>query len=984
MIYRFEDIELDTQQYELRSDRGPIRLEPQVFDVLAFLIKNRDRVVSKEELFEGVWGDRIVTESALSSRLKAARKAIGDSGREQRLIRTLHGRGYRFVGEVSEQAAESLSSHGPSSETESRMSAVQLPGAETVGRDVELNQLLDHLSRAQSGFRQLVLVTGEAGLGKTTLVETFLAAVRDHESTRLLHGHCLEHHGQGEAFLPVLEAIGRLCKQEGGTEVVELLRRRAPSWLIEMPWLVEPGELAELRHESRGMTRDRMLREMVESLEELTAERAGVLVLEDLHWSDPSTVDLLTYLANRSETARLMIIGTYRATDARAEEHPVDKVVERLKIRNLAAELPLSLLTEESTLQYLENRLPGADLPERLPNQLQQRTGGNPLFMGTVVDHWISESVLELKDGVWKVHADLDQLSIGVPESLRLLIERRLAALPQADLSILEAASVIGAEFPAAAVAAGVELTEDEIEERCSAMARAGTLVQECGSARWLDGTVSACFKFVHDVYQEVLYSRIPAGRRARLHGRIGSRLEEGYGGEARNRAAELAAHFIEAQNASKAVEYLLLASHQALRRFAQIEGIAHLNKGLGLLTAVEDESTRLALELSYQSALAPAMIAHEGLGSEAAEAAFVRARELAERLEDRHQQLAMIYGLAIQNELRGNFETSQKLMEERFELQKLFREETPLEVENYDLLACSHFHQAGYRESLKISEAGMEAFDSNRHSTIASRYGENPGIACYSWAALNLWFLGSPDQALEKARRAVELSEPPEQSYHMSNAKLQLALLRQFRQEVDETLRWANETIEQAVEQGFVMRIAMGKLLKGWALAISGEDRGFELLRDGLDSLAVLGAGMDRPYFLGLLADALRADGKYEEALEVVDEALGLIHPSRSHFYQSELLRLRGELMIGADPDNFEGAEQEFQKALDLSRSHQARAIELRTMISLSELYEDQERAGEARESLSSLVESFEEGFDAPDFVRANELLGEGVDSPT
>ncbi len=978
MIYQFENFELDTQQYELRRDNNSVQIEPQVFDVLGFLIKNRDRVVSKEDLFEGVWGDRIVTESALTSRLKAARKAIGDSGAEQRLIKTLHGRGYRFVGEVVEQGLAAVSTRQKAPELESHPTSFVLSDTETVGRESELRQLFEHLSKARAGFRQLVFVTGDAGMGKTTLVETFLEGVKNQNSTRLLTGNCLEHHGQGEAFLPLLEAIGRVCKQEEGTDVIELLRRRAPSWLIEMPWLIGAEDLADLRQEARGMTRDRMLREMVEALEELTVEIPSVLVLEDLHWSDPSTVDLLTYLANRSEPARLMVIGTYRATDARAGEHPVDKIVERLKIRHLAAEMPLNLLTEDAIQTYLENRLPGADLPDQLPALLQQRTDGNPLFMGTVVDHWISESALERTDDAWRVVADVDELSVGVPESLRLLIERRLGDLPQNDLAILETASVVGSEFPAAAVAAGVELSEDEVEERCAAMARAGTLLQACPPARWPDSTVSACFRFVHDVFQEVLYERIPAGRRARLHGRIGSRLEEGYGSNARNQASALAAHFVEAQNIPKAVEYLRLAAHQALRRFAQVEGIGHLSRGLALLATLPDDQSRSELELSYQAALAPAMVAHEGLGSEGAEVAFLRARELAEHLGDRNQQLAMLYGQAIQQELRGNFQTSQKLMAERLELQKGELDPPPLEVENYDILACSHFHEAGYRESLEISQAGMDAFDSNRHSAIASGYGENPGIACYSWAGLNLWYLGSADQALDRTRQAVALSEQPGQSYHLSNAMLQLALLHQLRQEPAETLHWAEKTVEQSVEHGFVLRIAMGRLLKGWALAIAGEEEGFKLLSEGLESLTTLGAGMDRPYFLGLMAEALGVAGKFDEAVKVVDEALGLIPPSRSHFYQSELLRLRGQLLIGVDPESTEEAEANFRQALELARSQKASSTELLTATSLAELWQEQGRSADAHELLSTLVGGFEEGLDSPVLIKANALLEE------
>ena len=976
MIYRFEQFELDTQRYEIRSKGEPVQVEPQVFDVLEFLIRNRDRVVTKQDLFDGVWGDRIVSESALSSRLKAARTAVCDSGSEQRLIKTLHGRGYRFVGEVTELVSDSkvleISAEAPAGS--STFSVEIETGA--VGRELEVGVLLEHLALARNGFRQLVFVTGEAGLGKTTLVETFLATLGQEGSIRVLKGQCLEHHGRGEAFLPVLEALGRVCRQESSGEVVELLRRKAPSWLIEMPWLVETEELVELRQVSMGMTRDRMLREIVEVLEDLTSETPGVLVLEDLHWSDPSTVDLLTYLANRDELARLLVIGTYRAADARAGEHPVDRIVERLEIRNLASKLPLSLLTEDSIRLYLENRLAKIELPDRLPALLRQRTDGNPLFMGAVVDQWIAESKVSPSDEGWRVQSDLEELSVGVPESLRLLIERRLSVLPSEDLSILETASVVGAEFPTTAVAAGIEISEDEIEERCSKLARAGTLLHECEPVRWPDGTVSACFRFVHDVFHEVLYSRVPAGRRARLHDRVANRLEGGFASEARNHGAELASHFIEAQNPAKAVEYLLLAAHQALRRFAQIEGIRHLRTGLRLLAELPEDSARHEIELSYQAALAPALIAREGFSSQESECAFLRARELAELLGDRSQQLAMIYGLAIQKELSGNFLQSQQLMEERLRLQESYRDVESMDVENHDLLACSHFHQGGFVESLKIAEAGMQAFDSEQHSTIASRYGENPGIACFSWAGLNLWYLGSPDRAIELARQAVELAADPAQLYHLANAKMQLALQYQMRQDIDQTIHWAQETIDQSKKQGFVIPVAEGRLLQGWAMVKRGDEAGFELLQDGLDVLESLGARMDRPYFLGLMADSLGTAKRFDDALEIVDEALGLIDPTRSHFYQSELFRLRGQLLLALDSSRTDEAEESLQKALDLTRQQRTATIEVRVATDLAALWADQGREDDAQALLTGAMESFEGASGFADLERAKAVL--------
>ena len=246
MIYAFEEYELDVPRYELRYAGKLVKLEPQVFNVLAYLLQHRDRVVTKDELLAQLWPGRFVSEATLTSRLTAARRAIGDRGREQRVIQTVHGRGYRFIVPVEERLARERASHNvPAALSRMVTPSGTLRGSRTVhavGREAELAQLNHWLQQALSGTRQVVFVTGEAGLGKTTLVETFLHELDGAGALWIGHGQCIEHYGAGEAYLPVLEALGRLCQEPGGQALITLLAKQAPpGWCKCLGWSLTPS-----------------------------------------------------------------------------------------------------------------------------------------------------------------------------------------------------------------------------------------------------------------------------------------------------------------------------------------------------------------------------------------------------------------------------------------------------------------------------------------------------------------------------------------------------------------------------------------------------------------------------------------------------------------------------------------------------------------------------------------------------------------------
>jgi predicted ATPase len=458
--------------------------------------------------------------------------------------------------------------------------------------------------KALNGERQLVFVTGEPGIGKTTLVDVFVAGVRRPASNeesqnakvkgqkskltnpqpltrnpQIGRGQCIEHYGAGEAYLPILEALGRLCREPDGEWLIEMLQQHAPSWLVQMPALLDHEELEALQRKTIGVTRERMLRELAEALEVITAERSLVLVLEDLHWSDVSTLDLLSMLARRQEQARLLVIGTYRPVEVLTRDHPLKGSKQELQLHGQCEELALDFLSETAVGEYLMRRIeieterkqdrPFAEVHDlqdttgvlQLARLVHCRTDGNPLFMVNVTNELIVGGG-ELRNVVSL--QSLEDLGVGVPENLRQLIEQQLARVSPDERKILEAASVAGAEFSAATVTAGTEQSTEDVETHCDNLVRRELFLRPRETSEWPDGTIAACYGFVHALYQEVLYDQLAASRRVRLHQQIGERVEHAYGERAKEIAAELAVHFERGRDYRKAVRYLQQAGENA------------------------------------------------------------------------------------------------------------------------------------------------------------------------------------------------------------------------------------------------------------------------------------------------------------------------------------------------------------------------------------------------------------------------------------
>jgi predicted ATPase len=357
-----------------------------------------------------------------------------------------------------------------------------------VGRQREVDTLGSWFRRAAQGARQVVWLSGEAGVGKTTVVELWLARLAAGSGVRIAWGQCVEHYGEGEPYLPLLEALGQLIRVAEHRAVLDAVRRYAPMWLVQLPGLLSESELERLQRQVQGATSARMLRELAEALDVLTAETPLVLVLEDLHWSDRPTVEALAYVAQRRTPARLLVLGTYRPVEAAIQGHALRHMVQELCGRGQAVELRLELLPAEDVAAYVTGRLAGP-VSARLVSFIYERTEGNALFLVNILEHLVAQELVVRRDGQWTLQEVAEAKVLGLPEGLRQLLIRRLESLPIEERRVLEAASVAGEQFTVAAVAAGAQCPVAAVEAQCEALAAQHRFLEDIGLREWPDGT---------------------------------------------------------------------------------------------------------------------------------------------------------------------------------------------------------------------------------------------------------------------------------------------------------------------------------------------------------------------------------------------------------------------------------------------------------------------------------------------------------------
>ena len=989
----FDPFYLDLTNECLWRGTQEIKLRPKAFALLNHLLGHPARLVTKEELLNAVWPETFVGDAVLKVNIREIRDALGDDPKRPRFIETAHGRGYRFIGPIKEGGQTPAKDHGIGADRISLPPRPGYPPLGVVGRDQALLQLRTWFGKMLSGQRQIVFVTGEAGIGKTALVDAFARIMGFQWSIRIGRGQCLEQYGTSEGYLPVLEAIGRLGREQA--QVVDVLRTHAPMWLLQMPSLLSASDRELLSREVSGATRERMLREMGDALEALAADLPLVLILEDLHWSDYSTLDLISYLARQRQAAMLMLIGTYRTVELIVSGHPLKAVKQELRAKQQCEELALDYLTAEAVAKYLCVKFPGNQFPTGLARLIHDRTEGNPLFMVNAVDYLVAEELIVERKERWELVAEIEKVEVGVPDSIKGMIEKQLDHLDANKQRTLEVASVAGTEFSVLAVVTGLGEDPAAVEARCDELVRQRQFIQDCGVQVLPSGEAVSRYGFIHALYQNVLYERVSASRRTQLHRRIGERGEGVYGERAREIAAELAMHFERGRDYDRATKYLQQAADNAIRRFAYREAVGLARRGLELLGRLPDTPERAKQELSLQLTLGMPLIATEGYSAEAVGIAYMRARELCQQIGETPDLSEVLWGLWAFHILRAELGEAREIAEEFLRLSE--RLPYPgLAMRGHVAMQTTFFHLGEFARAREHFEKAFSLYDPERHRDDAFFYSQNPGVIMRCHDAWALWFLGQPDQALARIKEALTLARDLTEPHGLAHALFFAAILHQLRREEPMAQEHAESVISFSREHGLVMYQAMATIVQAWALLKQGRtEQAVEQMHWGLDALQATGTQRVRPHFLALLAEVLDKAGQAEEGLGVLEEALAVAHRNGDRYYQAELYRLQGELLlkqskgqgrrqmltggkavVEAKSPAVTEAEGCFSQSIKIAQMQKAKSLELRAAMSLARLYQNQGRQEEARRLLAQVYDGFTEGFDTMDLREAKALL--------
>ena len=715
--------------------RGGVSLDltPKSYALLDYLLTNRGRLVTKEELLEHVWPDSYVTDAVLKVCVREIRKTLDDDADSPRFIETVHRRGYRFIAPIQEsQKLPVLPTVPPG------------PAPLLVGRNGPMTKLDGWFKITLGGVGHIVFISGDPGAGKTSIAEAFLQTVAT--DVLVVRGHALEQYGSGEPYMPVLEALTALCKSDHGSRVVRVLETHAPTWLAQMPSLASSVDADKLQRELLGATPERMLREMAEAIEAITAEVPLIMLLEDLHWSDRSTIDLVAYIARR-RAARLLLIGTYRPVDVILAQHPLKAVKQELLLHGMCDELALDFLSEEEVREYLNRRFSPNDFDPALARVIHSRTDGNPLFMVTEGEFLNNNGSIAEHEGRWNLAIPLEQVEVEIPESLRDLIERQIDRVSPELQTMLQVASIGGTTFSPALIAFGMECNLADAEEMCESLTRRGLFIRRGKVTELPDGTLVSQYEFIHSLYQNVFYDIVPIGKRLWLHRRIGEGLESLYGSQPSVIAAELAVHFEESRDYVRAAVNLFLAAGTAVRRYAYREAIAYLKKARILIGRLPEEK-RADLDLTaleqlglMRRSIGDMRSAADDFGSMVTLAKNINRADTATR--------ALLYRASVLSWL--DRDECLAAGEQALELSSQIEDEL-LRAHVHGYCAYWRFLYTGWRgEDLAASQRAIEAAERARHKSLLSIHvGRHSYFQCLS---------SKYDEAIRTADRGIALA---------------------------------------------------------------------------------------------------------------------------------------------------------------------------------------------------------------------------------
>ena len=853
----------------------------------------------------------------------------------------------------------------------------------TVGRETERNELRAAFDAAKAGRGSLVSVAGEPGIGKTTLVEDFLAELTSGNQATVARGRCSERLAGTEAYLPLLEALESLLRDgtargsELGSHAV-MMRQLAPTWYAQVvPLSGESEESARLLAEVKAASQERVKRELASFLQEVARRSPLVLFFDDLHWADVSTIDLLSFLASKLDAMNLLIVVAYRPSDMLLAKHPFLQIKPDLQARGQCHELQLEFLNEAEIAEYLALGFPGHSFPTEFSRLIHAKTEGSPLFMADLVRYLRDRSVIANTSGVWTLARALPDVERELPESVRGMIERKIAQLCEDDRKLLSAASVQGYEFDSAVVAQVLNLDADEIEERLENLERVFAFVKLSSEAEFPSRTLTLKYRFVHVLYQNALYASLRATRKTTLSRDVALALEACYGVRSASVANELALLWESAREYAQAAGYFLQAARNEAQINAHREAVQLAGRGLEALLRLPETPERDRRELDLQLTLGFSLQSALSWVAPEAGVAFNRARQLSEQMGDDPRFFAALVGVWSYHIPRAEFRTAHKVCEQMLQLGEQSHDPVMLVMAS-QCWAKVHYYQGELVSAHQRGERALALDRREYHDAYLSVWNEDGGTSARREHSFCLWILGYPDQALALACEAVALAEQTSHPFSMGAAHYTKGAV----------LAWTGDRQSSQIEFEKLFALGeeygLGDMLEhataANALKMAYQQRTEEALegvKQAIESLNAQGVKIPRTHYLAGMGKLFWTAGRREEGLADIEEALALVERTGERYYEAEILRIKGELLLKAAASNAQAeAESCYKRAIEIARQQSAKSWELRAARSLARLWQQQGKIAEAQQMLAEIYCWFTEGFDTADLKAAKALL--------
>jgi tetratricopeptide (TPR) repeat protein len=848
----------------------------------------------------------------------------------------------------------------------------------TVGRVAERRELLAAFEQAAGGHSLLVAVTGDAGMGKTTLIDDVLAEIAlGQPRPVVVRGKCSERLAGSEAYLPLLEVLDNLLHGTTTGSFAEMMKTLAPTWYVHVaPAGADSTLSVQAREAARDASQERMKRELATLFQEVSRVRPLVVFLDDLHWADASTVDALNYLAGRFADMRALVLSTYRPSDMLVSRHPFLQVKAELQARSLCRELPLEFLSPDDVSRYLALEFPDHALPDAFAALIHEKTEGSPLFMVDLVRYLRDREVLVNSDGRWRLGRSIPDIARDLPETLRGTIARKIDRLDEADRKLLLAASVQGHQFDTIVVSDALGVDAADVEERFEVLDRVHRLVRTVQALELPDRALTVRYRFVHVLYQNVLFASLQPTRRASLAGRVAQSIVAHHGAAPPGLQSALAILFETARDFAGAAAYFHKAAVHQMGLCAFPEGVALARRGLAALDGVRDEAVRTNLEIELQITHGACLRAVDGWAAPSVEQIYVRVRDLLERAGTEEQVFPVRWGLTLIQGVRSDLVTWRQACEEN--LRRAEAIGNPLFI----VAACQMLGAAleflgESREADDLLARGAALYDPGQHTAFVQAFGLDPGVIGRSLWMRERALRGYIDHARDIAEHTIAMArqqnEPVSLAFALCLAQ-HVYILRRERQRV---LEISAEQIALCRTMGLVTEVEWGRGFEAWGLGARGDlDTAIAQARDSLDRQLALGSNTTRSAFLAILAELLLAAGRGDQGLAIVEEGYAFSRRTGEVYYLAELHRLRGELLrlTGQDDE----AAVAFEEALRTAASQGKLFFELRTAISLARLLRDRGERAAARSRLSAIYARCPEGLDVGDARDAGALLAE------